>query len=343
MSRNVSGYHPVPTTITHSRAWWKKSRPTIANVTCVRWQLKNSSSLSAAWFIGKLKYRARAGARAIKIIQPRGNVENAWTRTHTHTYVRGEKCTHIKIDTRIRATANFIFSNRDLRLPQASASPFSPPPLRDALQRRITFFLARVFFRSLVPLHPRENLLCRVPAPFWYFKRRKRKKRYLYENVFLRLLPSRLRSTYLPRVFLRARLASRGGCPPRSLGIETRVESDSLSGHFRQTTRSHPTCTCIYVANVYNEASRWLRSNPREPLTNLECQCLSTLPIDGENPDKVVVLRSFERIKRYDRLHRCRRIVVYHSTLRNFRNEDNCFLTDQKETDKRGFPFLSSS
>lgn len=170
------------------------------------------------------------------------------TRERVHTHARREKYTRIKIDTRICATANFIFSNRDLRLPQASAPP-SPPLPRDALQRRITFFLARVFFR---PLAARVPLFTLVKTSSVASRRRSDISSVgsVRSDIFTRVFfcddssssPCR---TYLPRVFLRARRASRGDCPPRSLGIETRVESDSLSGHSRQTTHLHPTRTYI--------------------------------------------------------------------------------------------------
>lgn len=128
------------------------------------------------------------------------------------------------------------------------------------------------------------------------------------------------------RVFFFGLVWHRVGCPPRSSGIETRVESDSLSEHSRQTTHLHPTHTYIRK-RMYITSNRWLRSNPHQPLTNLECQCLSTLPTNDENPDRVVVLRSFECIKRHDcSMHYRFTILVYRSTLRNSRTENNCFL-----------------
>lgn len=176
-----------------------------------------------------------------------------------------QKYMHIKIDTRIRATANFIFSNRDLRLPQASAPSPSvhPPPTpslsRDALQRRITFFSSREYFSvsSPPPFHPLERnpLLSRPGSRFWYFeKRRKRKKRYLYESVFLQgLFLPRLVKLTSRGVFLRARLPSRRQSTPfagdRNEGRKWLTFGD-IPG--RQRTCTSHTDTHA-PANVYNE------------------------------------------------------------------------------------------
>lgn len=154
--------------------------------------------------IGGVIYRQTKISRACRRARDKNNpaTRKCGKRVNACTPTRAGRNTHVKIDTRICATANFIFSNRDLRLPQASAPP--PPPSRCTATADYFFPRESIFpppRRPRPPLHPRENLFCRVPAPFWYFKRRKRKKRYLYESVFLRRLFLLVSSNLPPACF----------------------------------------------------------------------------------------------------------------------------------------------
>lgn len=167
----------------------------------------------------------------------------------------------------MRHGTNFIFSNRDLRSPQASAPPSSACP---EMHCSGLLFSSREYFSPPLSSPSRFSSASRS----WHsdissVAPRKHKKRYLYESVFFPLFCGDSSSRFVPSppsnfspMFFFEHVWFRGGrsIPPRQ-GIETRVESDSLSGHSRQTTHSH---SHMHVrAHVYNEQPLALLQIPR--------------------------------------------------------------------------------
>lgn len=210
-------------------------------------------AIRAAWFIGKLKYRACREARDKNNPTKRGNVENACVSTGKYIHI-------VKIDTRMRHGTNFIFSNRDLRSPQASAPSSSACP---EMHCSGLLFSSREYFspslshhRDFLP-HPVHMLV------FWYFERRAALVGSIRSDIFTRMffflffasvsfsrpIPP---SNFSPMFFFKHVWFRSGRSIPPRQGIGTRVESDSLSRHSRQTTTCIHTCTYSHT-RVCNE------------------------------------------------------------------------------------------